>query len=92
MNLNRNEESASEIRETIKTTYSSEPTSRTGNSILILNSNLNDGLVCDLFVSLKMKLNVTPMLEFVSKDEKEYEKLCEIGNGIWDESLIWFEI
>ena len=90
--MNRNEEFASEVEESIKTTYGSESASRIGTSILILSSNLMDDSHSDLwFFSLENETecesNFWNCIQKMKKNLRN-EKLWELGTGTWKK--IWF--
>ena len=92
--MNRNEEFASEMGESIKTTYGSESASRTGTSILILNSSLNDDVDGDLwFLSFENETecesNFWNCIQKMKKNQR-HEKLWELGTGTWKKAdFMW---
>ena len=92
--MNRNEEFASEMGESIKTTYGSESASRTGTSILILHSSLNDDVDGDLwFLSFENETecesNFWNCIQKMKKNQR-HEKLWELGTGTWKKN--WFYV
>ena len=92
LNMNRNEEFASEIRELIKTTYGSESALRTGTLNLIFNSNLNDDFDSGFWIlffenETECESNFWNCIQKMKKNLRN-EKLWELGTGTWKK--IWF--